>query len=466
MRLDKLLAELNIGTRSQVKEFLRQKLVTVNGEVVTRPECKVDPKADQISFRGTPFFYEPFQYYLLNKPGGVVSATRDRLSDTVISLLPQEARRDLFPVGRLDKDTEGLLLLTNDGELAHRLLSPKKHVSKTYLALLEKPLSESDRQLLEEGVDIGEEEKTLPAQAILLNDKKDGIWLRLTITEGRYHQVKRMLEAVGNRVLYLKRIRFGPLSLDKDLSEGACRAMTLEEISALKNAGAIREEKHGLIEGKKAVIFDLDGSLVDSMWIWPAIDCEYLARFGFHVPVVSKERDAIRRAIEGKSFHETAIYFKENFGLPDSIEKMKEDWNQMAWDKYENEVPLKDGVLEFLENCKKRGILLGIASSNSRELVENVLKAHGVREFFSVIATGSEITKGKPAPDIYLHVAERLGVDPSDCLVFEDIVPGIQAGKSAGMTVCAVADQDSECFLEEKKAAADAFIEDFYDFFL
>lgn len=210
-----------------------------------------------------------------------------------------------------------------------------------------------------------------------------------------------------------------------------------------------------MLEKIDAVIFDLDGSLVDSMWIWAQIDLEYLGKFGI-VPPESLQAD-----IEGMSFSETAGYFKNRFGLADSVEKIKEDWNAMAWDKYSYEVPLKEGVFDFLEVCRKRGIALGIATSNSRELVERIVSVHGLENHFSCIMTGCDVAKGKPAPDIYLAVAGELGVEPERCLVFEDIIPGIMAGKAAGMKVCAVEDFYSISQKEEKAAAADYYIADF-----
>lgn len=212
---------------------------------------------------------------------------------------------------------------------------------------------------------------------------------------------------------------------------------------------------HKMLDDIKAVIFDLDGSLVDSMWIWKDIDIAYLGRFGIPLP------DDLQRQIEGMSFSETARYFKEHFSIPDSIEQMKEDWNRMAWDKYMKEVSLKEGVAEFLAGCRDRGILLGIATSNSRQLVENIADVHGFHNIFQCIMTGCEVEHGKPSPDIYLKVAERLGVSPKNCLVFEDIIPGIQAGKSAGMRVCAVEDEYSLDAKEAKKELADYYITDY-----
>lgn len=210
-----------------------------------------------------------------------------------------------------------------------------------------------------------------------------------------------------------------------------------------------------MLENIDAVIFDLDGSLVDSMWMWGEIDVEYLGRFGIALP------ERLQADIEGMSFSETAAYFKDRFGLADSVDQIKEDWNAMAWDKYSYEVPLKDGVHEFLEVCKERGIALGIATSNSRELVERIVAVHGLEDYFSCIMTGCDVAKGKPAPDIYLAVAAELDVDPARCLVFEDIIPGILAGKAAGMKVCAVEDAYSISQKEEKKAASDYYIKDF-----
>ncbi len=214
-----------------------------------------------------------------------------------------------------------------------------------------------------------------------------------------------------------------------------------------------------MLENIQAVLFDLDGSLVDSMWIWKQIDIDYLGRFGYELP------ETLQSEIEGMSFLETAQYMKKRFDIPQEIEEMIADWNSMAWDKYEKEVFLKPGAEEFLQECRKRGIKLGIASSNSRELVENVVQARGLQGVFGCIMTGSDNVKGKPAPDIYLRAAEGLGVEPKHCLVFEDIIQGIQAGKSAGMRVCAVEDLYSAHQREDKKRLADYYIEDYYGLF-
>lgn len=205
----------------------------------------------------------------------------------------------------------------------------------------------------------------------------------------------------------------------------------------------------------QAVIFDLDGSLVDSMWIWHEIDVEYLGRFGIECP------PDLQPYVEGMSFSETAVYFKERFGLPDTLEQIKKDWNQMAWKKYSHEVPLKEGAKDFLTECKRRGILLGIATSNSRELVDNISEVHGLNEYFNCIMTACEVQKGKPAPDIYLAVAKELRILPENCLVFEDIIPGILAGKHAGMRVCAVEDAYSAYQRSEKIELADYYIENY-----
>ena len=233
MRLDKFLCEMGIGTRSEVKTYLKKGLVTVNGEVIKKPETKINENADSICFQGQSLAYEAVQYFLLNKPAGCVTATRDNLSDTVMSFLPENRRDDLFPVGRLDKDTEGLLLITNDGQLAHELLSPKKHVDKTYFAVIDGEVKEEHKQLFLDGLDIGNEELTMPAKLEILKSGETSE-IELTIQEGRFHQVKRMFESIGTKVTYLKRISMGPLTLGS-LQPGEVRALSEEEIEKLKN---------------------------------------------------------------------------------------------------------------------------------------------------------------------------------------------------------------------------------------
>lgn len=210
-----------------------------------------------------------------------------------------------------------------------------------------------------------------------------------------------------------------------------------------------------MLKDIKAVLFDLDGTLVDSMWVWKQIDIEYLGRFGIALP------ETLQSEIEGMSFSETAIYIKEKFQISDSVEQMKEDWNKMAWEKYEKEVFLKNGAEAFLGSCKERGVKLGIATSNSKELVANVLRARGVLSLFDAVVTGCEVERGKPSPDVYLEAAKRCGVNTDECLVFEDIVPGIMAGKNAGMKVCAIEDAYSMHQKAEKERLADYYIKDY-----
>lgn len=452
IRLDKYLCDAGVGTRSRVKEMIRKGQVRVDGRICKRPEEKVEENGTKVDCNGQTILYKKHTYLMFYKPSGVVSATEDKREDTVLDFLKRvwdeqaygPFKEGLFPVGRLDKDTEGLLLLTDDGALAHELLSPKKHVVKTYEVTIEKPLHAEEILRLECGLDIGEEKPTMPARVNVQEDGK----LRLSITEGRFHQVKRMLAAVGNRVLHLKRLRMGTLYLDREMRTGDYRFLTKQEIQSLY-------DKVPSLKGVEAVIFDVDGTIADSMWVWRRIDSEYLSKFGIPLP------DTLQTEIEGRSFYETAVYFKEHFGLEDSVEKIMDDWNEMAWEKYEKEVPLKSGVKEFMQLCKDRGIKMGIATSNSRELFETVERVHGLTEYISSIRTGSEVPLGKPAPDIYLAVAGQLQIDPAKCLVFEDLPAGIMAGKNAGMKVCAVQDAYSLEADQEKRRLADYYIEEF-----
>ena len=222
MRLDKFLADAGLGTRSEVKKLLREGKITVDNVKVTAPETKVG-EGSLVTYNGSLVGAAPKHlYYLLNKPAGYLSATEDREGPTVLDLLPPDKRRNLFPVGRLDKDTEGLLLITDDGAFAHELLSPHRHVDKTYYARVTPALTEKAIPLVEEGLDIGDEKKTLPGKLTILKGKEgeeEGEIL-LTIHEGRYHQVKRMAEALGSTVTYLKRLSMGEYSLPEDLKPG------------------------------------------------------------------------------------------------------------------------------------------------------------------------------------------------------------------------------------------------------
>lgn len=212
-----------------------------------------------------------------------------------------------------------------------------------------------------------------------------------------------------------------------------------------------------MLENKQAVIFDLDGTLVNSMWVWNAIDLEFLGKYGYFPD------EEMQHSIEGMSFTETAVFFKEYYGLQETVEEIGETWNEMAEEKYRTQVELKPGIRPFLALLRDRGIRVGIASSNSRRLIEEVLRARGIREYFSVIRTGCEVGKGKPEPDIYLSVAQELGVEPEKCLVFEDVPMGILAGKRAGMEVCAVEDDFSASQREKKRQMADYYIETYQE---
>lgn len=234
MRLDKFLTEMGLGTRSEVKKLLKAKQITVNGVVAVKPELKVEPETDEICYQNNKIVYCAYEYYLFYKPAGCVTATEDNVHKTVMDYLTDTVRSDLFPVGRLDIDTEGLLLITNDGALSHELLSPAKHVEKTYYAKIEGKVTEEDVNLFKSGVDIGEKTLTKPGLLTILKSEPISE-IELTITEGKFHQVKRMFEAVGKKVVYLKRISMGPLRLTDDLKPGEYRKLTEEEITALKN---------------------------------------------------------------------------------------------------------------------------------------------------------------------------------------------------------------------------------------
>lgn len=229
-RLDKLLAGTGKWSRREVKALVRQGLVRVDGQLAASAEDKLDPAAAIITVAGETISLCRFTYVMLHKPAGVLTATEDRKQPTVLDLLPPELRRiGLAPVGRLDKDTEGLLLLTNDGELAHRLLSPKYHVDKRYLARVDGELSAADAEAFARGMTLGDGLECLPAGLEVLPDRVCIVTLR----EGKFHQVKRMLAARGAPVLYLKRLSMGPLTLDDSLAAGAYRLLRAEEISAL-----------------------------------------------------------------------------------------------------------------------------------------------------------------------------------------------------------------------------------------
>ncbi|MGG5252602.1 pseudouridine synthase [Neobacillus sp. SM06] len=235
MRVDKLLANLGYGSRKEVKQLLKSGQVKINGAVVKDAKEHVDPNKDSVTLHGEVIEYKEFIYLMMNKPPGVLSATEDNRSETVIDLLEIEDQvYEPFPVGRLDKDTEGLLLITNDGKLAHRLLSPKKHVPKTYFAVIDGEVTEEDVRAFQEGVTLDDGYSTKPGELVIL---KSGIRsdIELTITEGKFHQVKRMFEAVGKKVVYLKRITMGPLELDETLELGEYRELTEEEIQILKD---------------------------------------------------------------------------------------------------------------------------------------------------------------------------------------------------------------------------------------
>lgn len=242
-RLDKYLANRGLGTRREVKDAIKVGRVTINDTICKDPQTKI-AEEDKVSFDGQEVDSSAFEYYMLHKAAGCVSATKDHLHPTVMDPISSLRKKELFPVGRLDIDTEGLLLITNDGVLAHRLLSPAHHVTKEYVAIVQGHVTEHEIRMFAEGLDIGDDKPTLPAQLdigehvnkyltdICFPENRSRVTIR--IREGRFHQIKRMFQAVGMEVLYLKRISMGSLILDEDLSKGAYRPLTSEEIKRLQ----------------------------------------------------------------------------------------------------------------------------------------------------------------------------------------------------------------------------------------
>ena len=235
MRLDKYLSDMGAGTRSELKKEIRKSGVTVDGVIVKDPGFSVC-SSSHVVFRGSVVAYEEFVYYMLNKPAGIISASEDELEPTVVDLISEPKRRDLFPVGRLDRDTEGLLLITNDGALSHRLLSPKHHVDKVYYVKVSGILSESDVELFRDGLVLTDGLECLPADLEILSvsDDEYASEALITIREGKFHQVKRMFSSIGAEVSYLKQLSMGPLVLDPDLAPGEYRRIAPDELASLE----------------------------------------------------------------------------------------------------------------------------------------------------------------------------------------------------------------------------------------
>ncbi len=240
MRLDKFIVESGLASRTEVTKAARNGAITVNGNVVRRASGHIDPTADEIVYCGKAVIYREFTYIMLNKPDGYVSATEDSKLPTVLNLLPDELQKiGLFPCGRLDKNTLGLMLLTNNGQLAHKLLAPKSHVSKKYRFNVKFPISDSDVTALEGGVDIGGY-VTAPCKVEMISEREGYI----TLTEGKYHQIKLMAEAVHNQITYLERVTFGSLVLDNTLERGEWRHLNIEEQETLESYGKIIPDLH------------------------------------------------------------------------------------------------------------------------------------------------------------------------------------------------------------------------------
>ncbi len=231
MRLDKFLANAGIGTRKEVKKFLKKNLVSVNEEIVKKPEMHINPEEDVITFDDIPIEYEPVVYLMMNKPAGYISATEDDEHETVIDIVPEYMHLDLFPVGRLDKDTEGLLLLTNDGKFSHQLMSPKHKVPKKYYVEVDGHISENATEIFKKGIDLGDFTSSPSELEIIENDESSKAFV--TIYEGKFHQVKRMFQSIGCEVTYLKRIQIADLELDELLELGEYRHLMEEDFKLL-----------------------------------------------------------------------------------------------------------------------------------------------------------------------------------------------------------------------------------------
>lgn len=235
IRLDKYLGHIGYGSRSEVHKLIKEKRVTLNGEIVSQPDFHLKPGGDRVSVDGKPAVYQEFYYYILHKPQGVITATEDDRHQTVLDLLqPIDRRKSLVPVGRLDKDTEGLLILTNDGKFAHGLLSPKKHIDKVYYVKINGRITLEDVELFEEGITLEDGTNYRPGKLEILSVGEISE-AYVTISEGKFHQVKRMVAAAGKEVIYLKRIKMGALALPEDVKLGEYRALTSQELSLLKN---------------------------------------------------------------------------------------------------------------------------------------------------------------------------------------------------------------------------------------
>lgn len=235
-RLDKILSNLGYGTRKEIKQIIKKGFVEVDGKIVKDNGMQIDPESSKIIINGEEVYYRKYIYLLMNKPDGVVSATFDNRDETVIDLLyPEHQIFNPFPVGRLDKDTVGLLLLTNDGELNHKLISPKWHVDKVYYAKIDKMVTEKDIKAFNNGIILDDGYKCMSAKLEIIKGSEEGSEVYVTIQEGKFHQVKRMFESVNKKVIYLQRIKFGPLDLDNDLEEGEYRELTEEEVAILRH---------------------------------------------------------------------------------------------------------------------------------------------------------------------------------------------------------------------------------------
>ncbi len=427
MRLDKYLADCNVASRREAKKIIRTGVVTVNGEIVENTGENVDEKTAVVCVNGEKLFYKRFVYIMLNKPAGCVSAREDKRYPTVLDYIDDYYKPfDIFPVGRLDVDTEGLLLITNDGKFAHSMLSPHKNVYKRYFAVTDRPMEEADIEKFAAGMEF--KEFTAKSARLELTENPREVYIE--IAEGKYHQVKRMVDRVGKAVNYLKRVAIGPLKLDETLAPGESRELTDEELALLK---AIKEKK--MDKEIKACVFDLDGTLTNTINAIAHFGNEALVKNGFNALPVNDYKKYVG---DGRKVLIERILRANNADIETNYDAVCADYDA----GYEAD-PLYDtdayeGIRTLLTKLKKRKIKLAVCTNKPDNVAHDVIRqifGEGVFDFISGVIDGQPT---KPAPDSALRAAAALEVTPEECVFIGDTNVDIKTGKNAGMTTVGV----------------------------